>query len=90
MGVKFVDDVGQGSAEVALSPKPWAAELFQSKISNEMHTCGHGRDTEGPSCTQHPRVSLQHSQPFTVCHTAAHDPRSHRSPNQPIYERDGI
>lgn len=30
--VKFVDSAGQGSAEVALSPKPWALELFQSKL----------------------------------------------------------
>lgn len=85
--VMAVDIVGQGSAEAALSLKPWGLRLFLSKVSNEMHTCAHDRDTESPSCTLQPWVPSsvsQHSQPFIVRHTAAHDPHTHSRPNQRI------
>lgn len=84
--VKAAHSASQGSAEVASSPKPWGLKLFQADVRNEMHTCVHGRDTESPSCAGSPSVSSsvsQHSRPFTVHHTAAHDPHTH----QPIKER---
>lgn len=33
-------------------------ELFRGRPSNEMHTCVLSRNTEGPSCSQHPEPSL--------------------------------
>lgn len=84
--VEAVHSASQGSAEVAPSPKPWGLKLFQSDVRNEMHTCVHCRHTERPSCAVSPSVSSsvsQHSRPFTVHHTAAHDAHTH----QPIKER---